>query len=84
LEDEFLFIAPFQVTAGGPIRDISLADSEALSGESSDDVFVRNAVPEHVVNHVALGFREAGDAAVAPGLIVLNGGRQGFGFDNGY
>jgi hypothetical protein len=65
LEDGLLFEAPFEIAAGGPVGDVSLGDGEIVVGEGGDDVLVGNGVPEHVVDHVALEFGEAGDAAIA-------------------
>jgi hypothetical protein len=64
IENGFLFKAPFEVTAGGPIGDVALDEREAALVKGGDDISVRDAVPEHAIDHVALGFWEGSDAAM--------------------
>ena len=75
LEDGFLFEPPFEVTASGPIGDVTFDESVATFAEGFDNVFVRHAVPEHAIDHVALEFGKGSDAAVAADFAF--GGRRG-------
>jgi hypothetical protein len=77
LEDEVLFEAPFEVTAGGPVGDVALRNVKTAFIKGEDDVFVVDAVAEHAVDHVALKFWEAGDEAGAAGLALGGGGQAG-------
>ena len=77
LEDEVLFEAPFEITAGGPVGDVTFSNVETAFIEGEDDVFVVDAIAEHAVDHVALKFWEAGDAAGAAGLALGGGGQAG-------
>ena len=67
-EDGFLFEPPFQITAGGPIGNVTFDENEARVAQSGDDVFVRDAVPEHTIDHVALNF---GGEATRPWRRIL-------------
>ena len=77
LEDKVLVEAPFEITAGGPVGDVTFSNVETAFIEGEDDVFVVDAVAEHAVDHVALKFWEAGDAAGAAGLALGGGGQAG-------
>ena len=72
-DDAILFEPPIVVAATGfPVGDVAFGDLDAVFIESADNLGVRDVVPEHAVDHVAFGVREAGDFAVA-------GARPGFG-----
>jgi hypothetical protein len=81
LEDVVLFELPLEVTAGGPVGDVAFGEVEIGFVESSDDIFVRDAVADHAVDHVALEFGKAGDVAGATGL-TLSGDGEGLGVDD--
>lgn len=83
LEDMFLGVLPFEVTAGSPIGDVAVIDGVASLVEGGDDVFVGDRIPEHAVDHVALEFGEAGDAAVAAHCTGLGEGGDWFGVNDG-
>lgn len=69
-----MVVAPFLVAAAGfPIGDVALGDGVAEVVERGDDVFVGDAVIEHVIDEVALEFGEAGDDAVAAAAGGKNG-----------
>jgi hypothetical protein len=74
LEDGLLFEGAFEVAAGGPIGEIAFADGVVGLIEGGDDVFVRDPVPEHAVDHVPLEFGETGDAAMAADFAWPSGG----------
>ena len=77
-ERALLFGAPFLVAATGfPVGDVAFGDSDAVFFESPDNLGVRDVIPEHAVDHVAFGIREAGDFAVA-GARLCFGGRKDF------
>lgn len=62
----FLGEAPFAIaTAGFPVGDVATGDMDAYFVERLDDPLGRQVVEEHPVDHVALGFWEASDFAVA-------------------
>lgn len=70
LEDQVLLATPLEVTASGPIRDIALRGVKTGVVERSDDVFVRDAIGDHAIDHVALEFGEGSDSALAAGLVA--------------
>ena len=79
-ENGFLFEAPFEIAAGGPIGNVTLDKGKAGIVEGGDNVFVWNAVPEHVIDHVALDFGQGSDAAVtAVSALSARGRAQGVG-----
>jgi hypothetical protein len=82
VEYEFLFGLPFEIAASGPGGEVTFGDGEAGVVESGGDVFVGDGVPEHAVDHVALGSGEAGDAAVALSVMAEAGHGEWFGIDD--
>ena len=76
LEDGFLFETPFEIAAGSPTGDVTFGDLVALIVECSDDVFVRDSIPEHAIDHVAVDSGEAGDAPVATDFPRVSEWRQ--------
>ena len=54
--DAFLCIGPVVITASIPIRDIAHGDINTKFIESVDDLGIRGAVVEHMVNEIAVGF----------------------------
>ncbi len=65
-DDAFLFKAPIVVAAASfPVGDVAFGGADAVFGEGIDNLSVGNVVLEHEVDHVAKGFGEAGDFAVA-------------------
>ena len=83
LEDEFLNGAPLAITAGGPIGDIALSDSEAGLADGGGDVPVMDAVGDHVIDHVANRLGQASDAAATAGLVLRDRGWQRLGINEG-
>jgi hypothetical protein len=82
LEDSLLFEPPFEVASGSPVGDVSFVDGEAGIVEGGHDVFVRDVVPEHAVDHVAFEFGEGSNAAMAAELSRVSRRGQGFGVDH--
>ena len=82
LEDGFLFETPFEVTAGGPVGNISFGNCEAGLTDSHGYVFVGDAIPKHAVDHVALEFWERSDAAMPANFAGLREFRERPGVDH--
>src|SRR5947208_706435 len=51
--------------------------------QGSDNVFVWDTVPDHVIDHVAMDFREASNAAIAADLAWLRISGHWVRFDDG-
>ena len=67
-----LFGGPcFVAAAGFPVRDISFGDLDAVFVEGADDLFVRDMVAQHTVDHVAFEKGKASDFAVADLFVRL-------------
>jgi hypothetical protein len=65
-DDAFLFEPPIVIAAAGfPIGDVADCDADAVFLDGIGDICVGNVVLEHEVDHVAKGFGEARDFAVA-------------------
>jgi hypothetical protein len=56
VEHSLLFETPFDVTTCSPIGYVAFDEGEAGIVEGGDNIFVGKAVPEHVIDHVALDF----------------------------
>ena len=69
------------MTAGGPVGNVTLDEGEAGVVEGGDYVFVRDAVPEHAIDHVALEFGQGSHAAMAADFAASGGGGKWFGID---
>ena len=65
-DDAFLFEPPIVVAAAGfPVGDVADCDANTMLCEGVGDIYVGNVVLKHEVDHVAKGFGEASDFAVA-------------------
>ena len=84
LEDVLLGQAPFEVTAGGPVGDVAFGGGITGLAEGSDDVFVRDIIPEHSIDHVMLEFGKTSDATGAPSFARLKRRGHGFGIDESH
>ena len=77
-QESVLLKAPFEVAAAGPVGNVAFDYVEPHLLEGGDDVFVGDTIPEHTVDHIAVKFRQASDAAAAPGPVLWEcGGESG-------
>jgi hypothetical protein len=82
LQEMLLLETPLEIPPSRPIGDVAVRDCEAGLPESNDDVPVRNSVPKHVVDHVALEFGQTRHVTVALGLAEFCRRRQRFGIND--
>jgi hypothetical protein len=67
--EAFLVQEPVLVATLVPVGNVARGNGVAELSQGSDDFFVSDTVFEHVVDEVALGFREGGDFAVTTATI---------------
>lgn len=78
----FLLGTPFLVTAASaPVGDIAFGDGDAALCQSPDDLGIADIIVKELIDHVALGFGQAGNFSVAHALVEQSSGSGWVGED---